>query len=203
MWHFSRIVGTGLLVAFSSGAAADDKAAGHLHPLPQELLADPVELNCGSVIDEWRGSKIEQERVNALCTLAADAFHGFALREGYEIPIGYQFSYRLSFLPSGTGYRNLHDTTWRFNHRSGSDGRTGFTLLNDKRAFILSDTEDPDFEVTVVHELFHAMSFESGFVYSHRPSPERDIPRRRTLRWKLHKNELLAREFTDMLGLGR
>jgi len=179
-----------LTLLFLANTAQADASSANL-PLASELLANPVRLKCGAVIREWRGSQINSDRVNRICSTAKLAFKPFVRELGYS-PNNKPFRFSMSFIPYGRNYRDLNDVDYRFAGRNLGTQVTGYTVHDDRYLFNLSDVNDRDFDVSLGHELFHAMSYHYGVFHQHKGS-ESDID---------ETEERLARKFTKRL-MGR
>jgi hypothetical protein len=70
---------------------------------------------------------------------------------------------------------------------------TGYTSFHFRYTFVMGDTNHENFDVSVVHELWHAMSWYYGIFQRH-PGNESQ---------RLIRDEKLAVGFTEWLGLGR
>ena len=132
---------------------------GHTHPFQRELLENPITLKCGAVIREWRGSPINKEKVEKLCTFTKVRFFPFMKSKGFNVNESVPFTYSLSFIPNSSQYRDLNDSEYRFSGRSTRFKISGYTLNDVRYAFNLSNTYNHQFNVSLVHELFHALSF--------------------------------------------
>ncbi len=150
------------ILLFSSTANADSKIWGHTDPLPEEMLANPIHLECGAEIKEWRGSPVDSQTVNSLCTFTKNRFYSFYEAKGISIKNPAPFRYSLSFIPVTSRYRDLNDSQYRFAGRTTSFKISGYTLNDVRYVFNISNTYDPQFNVSLVHELFHALSFHHG-----------------------------------------
>lgn len=161
-----------LLIAFP--AVADDKVYGHMAPLNSEKLPQTISLDCGARIVEWQGKvdKAAVAKMNKLCDIAVANFEPFlrsrSLDKKHHFPF---FAYEISLLIRGNDYRQLNDYTYRFNGRNSIQkliAYYGWTA--DHNVFIMNDTNHPEFDITFVHELFHAQSFFYGLYYTHHES---------------------------------
>ena len=177
------LIGLALLVIPVTAQA--DKMVGYIKPLPEELLANPIYLSCGATIREWRGSRIDIEYVDQLCSLALNSFRPFVENEGWSVPEKGPFSFDVALLPDTTAYRGLNDTRWRFAYRATQNEVWGYTSHTNSYIFITSDTKSPEFASTFVHELFHAMSLYFG-LFETFPG---------TMNQQFEQDEILARKF--------
>jgi hypothetical protein len=178
----------------SAGAWAEDgRVAGHMRPLPAELLAQPLKLDCGLTVMEWRGAVPNTDRAARLCRLATRNFLPFIASKGLEREHGRAFEWKAALLPDGTCYRCLNDERWRFSRRAARGNLTGYTSFTNRYSFLLADPSHGEFDVTLVHELFHAQSFFYGLFDRHADNDED----------RVRIDERLAAEFTESLGLGR
>lgn len=168
---------------------------GPMTPLQEERLSPPLELPCGLVITEWRGGASDaaaQRHVATLCRLARSHFGRYIRRAGYHRTHHRPFHYRAALLPTGVEYRALNDTTWRFRGRTDPTLIWGTVVQDLGYMFLVGDTTEESFDVTFLHELFHAMSFFYGVVDQHGG----------TLEERKDAEERLARGFTRDLGHG-
>src|SRR5689334_5627493 len=106
---------TSILLISSISFAADTKEVGHMIPLPEELLNSPIQLDCGAIIMEWRGSKINRSLPNKLCSFTKEKFFLFINEQNhnYEL-IDVPFFYDISLIPGDDNYRSLNDEAYRF-----------------------------------------------------------------------------------------
>lgn len=151
-------------------------------PYYYETLPSSIHLKCGATIKEWRGSSLESQdikRVEKACLLATLNFREFVKHKGYDVSDSV-FYYNLSFIPD-YGYRSL-------NSRFGGN-ITGYTVHEGRYIFNISDTDDSEFFVSLLHEFFHALSFHYGVFDQHSGNKSQ----------KISKDESLAQEFTKKL----
>ena len=174
-------------------AGADEFIAGHRMPLPSERLSQAAQLKCGLTITEWRGSRPNFERVARLCDLATNRYQAFILRHGAYALKNIPFRFKAAFMPGNNEYRSLNDRRYRFEGRVQSNALTGYTVIEDEYIYATSRVSRWDFDVNVVHELFHAQSIFFGAMDQH-PGRNRDE--------RLNRDEELAVKFTRELGLG-
>lgn len=188
----SRLFSIILSVLFITNVALADRMVGHPTPLQNELLRNPVTLDCGAVVREVRGSSQNYAQLNDMCTHAYSNFFQYIKAKGLRVSHYNTFDWNISFLPEATCYRCLNDEKFRFNNRFVGGAVIGYTSRNDHWAFITS-ARDSEFMVTFVHEMFHSMSMFYG-VYDNHPGS-----------WaqKTNADEKLAAEFTEWLGYGR
>jgi hypothetical protein len=179
------------LITISLTAEADTRIAGHMEPLDHELLSPEIRLDCGVVVRERQGKPVSVEALNNMCTYALRNFPKFVeekkLRTNRNTGA---FSWSLSILPESHCYRCLNDVKYRFRYRMIKADVIGYTEKNARYSFILNDESDKVYNVTFVHEMFHAMSMFYG-VYDNHPG-----------NWgqKTERDERLAKEFTNWLG---
>lgn len=176
-------------------AIADSKVVGHMEPLPHELLVNPIKLQCGLVIREWRGtipSLTEIKKLNLLCDVAKKAFVPFLAQHDIKPQHNKPFVWNLSIIPDGRCYRCMHDLHYRFKQRSIRSELWGYTGLFEEYIFTVSNTSMRYYNVIFTHELFHAFSMYYGVYTSHHPFDNRI---------RSAKDEKLAVGFTQYLGL--
>ena len=170
MKHLKTFVTIIICIFLTNIAVADSKIHGHMKPLDSERLKHPMRLDCGATVYEWRGSTPDKARVNKLCTLAVNNFYSFIKEQGdYNIRNG-RFNYAVSIIPIGKEYRSLNDRKYRFDVRVVNYPVTGYTVLEEKTLFNMASTNRSDFNVSFVHELFHALSHHHEVFYQH-PDP--------------------------------
>jgi len=173
----------------------DYKVKGHPKPLENELLKDPIGLSCGVTINEYRGFDYDKKtikKINNLCTKTLAAFSIFMDKKGFCSKIDNKnFSWYFSFIPIGTNYRDLNDTVWRFYNRDFKFV-SGYTEIYSNYSWIISDPNNKLFDLTIAHELFHALSYSNN-CYDTYPVE--------TFEEKLFYDEGLAKEFTRFLEL--
>ena len=174
-------------------ATADARISGHMTPLADERLTQPISLSCGVTIYEWRGGKIDQPRVDKLCRMATSYFFPYLETQGIEPQHRNSFSWSMALIPQGKCYRCMNDLQYRFKNRPIRIYLAGYTSFTISWLFMVGGDRHPDFNVTMVHELFHAMSEHYG-VFAGHPGSEVD---------KVIADEKLAVGFTEWLGLGR
>ena len=182
-----------LAILITSSAFADERIVGYMPPLPEEMLTDPITLDCGLTINEVRGGSLDVPRLNSMCMHAYDNFFKFIETKGLKTNHNNPFVWNISFLPEATCYRCLNDEKYRFKYRYVHGAVIGYTDKNQQYIFMFVDNKDREFKTTYVHELFHAMSMYYG-VYDNHPGG-----------WstKTAADEKLARGFTEWLGYGR
>jgi hypothetical protein len=163
---------------------------GHILPLKHERLSTPHKSSCGLITYEWRGSSPSFDLVDKFCLLAKNKFPAFVKSKGYEVR-NKDFRYYASFIPYDFEPRNLNDLKFRFKYRN--QVVSGFTYIKERWMFLLSDYKHKEFKVTLVHEMYHALSdfHEVSLQYNG------------SLKEKLERDEYLAQEFTQSLGLGK
>lgn len=176
-----------------TASAQEKKVYGHPLPLPTEQLKQPIKLNCGMTIKEWNRNKINIEHTEELCSLAHSEFFPFLEKKGIKIKNSAPFNWNISFLPNTTAYRGLNDMQYRFAYRSVRFLVWGYTDRDWSWTFSVDDSEHQEFDVTFVHETFHAMSMWYGVFDSHG----------KTFNERAIADEKLACEFTESLGFGR
>ena len=170
---------------------ADHRVPGHMPPFPKEELASPIKLQCGATIHEWRGTTTDRAKAERLCSLALKNFVPYLKTQDLEPKHSAPFAWPIAMMPDGKCYRCMNDTKWRFIHRPYKGYVTGYTSYTQNWMFMLGSPSHKDFDVTMVHELFHAMSDYYGIVDGY--------PTNR----QISDNERMAVEFTLYLGLGR
>jgi hypothetical protein len=189
---FRRFILLFAIILTASTALADQRILGHMTPLPNEFLADPVTLDCGITVQEARGITLDYPRLNSLCTHAYANFFKFIDAKGLKTSHRASFKWNASFLPEKPCYRCLNDEAYRFKYRHVHGNLIGYTDKDVGYAF-MSSVRDAQFNTTFVHELFHSMSMYYG-VYDNHPG-----------NWaaKTAADEVLAQDFTEWLGYGR
>jgi hypothetical protein len=191
---FLNIISTVAMIAsIAATALADQPVKGHPKPLPEEMLVEPIHLNCGATIYEWRGSYGRDiGKLNALCDMTHQKFMEFVRMKGLKIKTFKRFTFPISLLSEGEHYRDLNDLRYRFNVRAtnGQGKVWGWTSKTEMWSFMLGETSSIEFDITFVHELFHCMSMHYGIFEQH-PAGRRP-----------EYDERLAREFTTWLGMG-
>jgi hypothetical protein len=181
-----------LSIVLYTNVALADKVVRHPTPFQNELLENPVVLDCGLTIREVRGSSINYAQLNSMCTHAYSNFFEYINAKGLRASHHNPFVWNASFLPEDTCYRCLNDERYRFNNRFISGKVIGYTSRNDQYAFITS-IQDSEFSITFVHEIFHSMSMYYGVYDNHSGSWSQ----------KTKTDEKLASEFTEWLGYGK
>lgn|SRR5574343_490277 len=192
------------------------KIVGHMDPLPEEMLPNPIIMaTCPLTISEWRADfgrdsatgftannlKIFEET----CHQAVEAFPKFIKRENIKIDLSGTVYFSVSLMPflqdkGGFDYRNLNDADFRFAERVKHytpDGRLytilGYTQHFPRNIYLRNDVSDKNgrpnkqFQETLSHEIFHAMSFHYGLFASYDGD-------------KNAKDEKLAKKFSQYLG---
>jgi hypothetical protein len=197
---FRKLVIGVLLLA--STASADDKIVGHMTPLPDELLQQPITLSCGVTIREWRGgiqpSAGNIKFLNALCDKAMASFKPFLATRGLQAPRSGQLVWNWSLMPDGLCggtsteatccYRCMNDIRYRFANRFVRYEVWGYTGYNQQYSFTVS--RSPILNKIFTHEMFHAMSMYYGLYDSH-PGSWDD---------QTQADEVLAQAFTRYMG---
>lgn len=168
-----------------------NKIIGHPTPFQSEMI-NPIELNCGLVIREIQNTNQDYTILNKMCTSAYVNFFKYIKLKNLKVNNLKHFNWNISFLNESTCYRCLNDEKYRFKNRFISGEVIGYTSKNDHWIFITS-TNDSEFNVTFMHELFHSMSMFYGIYDNHHGSWVR----------KTEIDEILAQEFTEWLGYGR
>jgi hypothetical protein len=182
-----------VLTLISTSLVAENRRVGHMKPYASETLAQPMRLGCGVTVFEWRGGGIDRAKVESLCLLATSNFDDFLAKVGIRKLHDKRFDWSLSLSPWGNCYRCINDLEWRFRYRAARFWVTGYTSFNFRYTFMMGNTGHPNFNVTVAHELFHAMSYYYGVFEQHRGNRAQ----------KIIADEKLAVGFTKWLGLGR
>jgi hypothetical protein len=149
-----------------------------MKPFKHEIK-DPIYLKCGVTIWE-NNSTVTKKHLNDLCNLANKNFKPF-VSKFFKVKHNKSFHWDVSLLKPGSYYRCMNDLNYRFFERSQVLMK-GYTSFNKRWTFI-DGTDDVEFDVTFVHEMFHAMSIFYGTWSS--------------------RDEELAQKFTEFLGLGR
>lgn len=191
---FRRFFALVLSILLVAGVAfSDQRIVGHMTPLPEEKLENPITLDCGIIVQEVRGNSADYATLNSMCTHAYTNFWKFVDAKDLQTNHRARFIWNVSFLPDDTCYRCLNDEQYRFRYRHVKGRLVGYTDRDQRYAFVLSNNRDREFNVTFVHELFHAMSMYYG-IYDNHPG-----------NWsqKTAADERLAVEFTEWLGYGR
>jgi hypothetical protein len=170
---------------------ADHRVVGHMPPFPKERLASPMHLKCGLTIHEWRGTNIDRARAEKICALAIKNFVPFLKTKGLKPDHDEPFEWPAALMPDGACYRCMNDVKYRFYVRPYKGYATGYTSYTQNWMFMVGNSKRGDFDVTLAHELFHAMSDHYG-ILDHYPTQE-----------QVEENEVLAVQFTQHLGLGR
>ncbi len=182
------------IILITGTALADEpRVVGHPKPFPNELLAEPIRLNCGAIIYEWRGSyDHDVTKLNELCDFTLTKFLEFASIKNLKITNKNPFTFAFSLLSEGRYYRDLNDLRYRFAIRAtnGQGLVWGWTSRNEYWSFILGEPSHIEFNITFVHELFHCMSMHYG-IFAQHPFGQRP-----------EYDERLAREFTEWIGMG-
>jgi hypothetical protein len=144
---------------------------GHIAPLPNELLSQPIILNdCPGVkIIEWTGSPNKPNTtpnektidvLNKVCKQSQKMFVNFVSSYNLKVDTSLEFRYTVSILPwnafdaagkvwgpgDGDDYRALQDTKWRFNTRFQANDPIkeylGWTERSLHHLFVLNDVLD-------------------------------------------------------------
>lgn len=179
-----------IVLFFSPTIKADSYIVGHMIPFESEKLENPINLDCGLTIYEWR-RKGDSEDLNRYCSLALNNFAPF-IKKHKGIDVTPQLNFGLSLLRDSRKYRELNDLKYRFFDRQQQVEVWGYTSYDDKYIFITNDTSMPEFKKIFVHEVFHGLSMASNIFDSH-PGDKYE---------KYKADEKLARKFTRELGLG-
>jgi len=189
---FRRFIILFAILLVASTAFGDQYIVGHMPPLPNEFLSNPVTLDCGVTIQEVRGVSLDYAHLNSLCIHAYSNFFKFVEAKGLKTSHRKSLRWNASFLPERPCYRCLNDETYRFRYRHVHGNLIGYTDKDIEYAF-MSSVRDHQFSTTFVHELFHSMSMYYG-VYNNHPG-----------NWtaKTAADEVLAQDFTEWLGYGR
>jgi len=148
-------------VGAAGDSTRDKRVVGHMPPLPEERLAEPIEFKCGFVVHEWRGSprgEREVAHVEELCALALERLDPYLARHGLRRQHDRDFTYDVAFLPDSREYRALNDINFRFYYRRTTYVITGYTSFTNHFLYMTGDQNDLEFDVTLLHEQFHAMS---------------------------------------------
>jgi hypothetical protein len=172
------------------------KVKGHIKPFKEELLQNPITLDCGVVIVEnieyYNGQLVSRElsdkdikTLNAVCSKVINNYNQFISSHQMGQPKSTErFHWEASLLPATKDYRCLNDTTYRFYYRKLDKGNVivdGYTDSNQWRTFSLSNRYSKFFKTVFAHEVFHALNYFYAVV----------------------DTEALAEEFTAQLGYGK
>lgn len=199
----SRVVFV-LLFFVSSVAAADSRIVGHMLPLEEERLQDPIILpHCPGVrVIEWRAtvgqddtgqSEAATNELDELCSLAVNSFHAFLVKQRIapRRPLN-GFHEDICLMPAdiynhGTQYRNLNDNKYRFASRKHKEIRYiwGYSDQDSSTVFLRNDVLTSDgreirFSNTFTHELYHAMALYTGIYYTTGEDSDEDLANRFT-----------------------
>lgn len=184
------------------------ESASQMTPLSSELLNQPIVLTkeCSKVtITEWRSkTKSNQEQVNLdqICQSAVKNFSGFVKKKKIILNTSKTFIQNISIIPVDTEKRNLNDTLFRFSTRTMELDEDedvipilGYHQRATQYIYIYnqirkSGNVSSRFKTVFSHELFHGMSSFYGWYGLH--TGNKDL-----------KEEQLAEEFTEYLGLGK
>lgn len=180
-------------ILFSTNSLAEQKTIGHSEPLPQEQLSSPIRLSCGILISEISNADLNYKTLNKLCSFSVEKFFIFIHNKKLQPHHNSPFVWNISFLPEGSCYRCLNDQQYRFYNRYVAGNVIGYTDGNIHYIFMISNINDPEFNVTFVHEVFHAMSMFYG-IYNNHPGNYAN---------KSKIDDVLAEEFTSWLRLGK
>lgn len=171
-----------------SAAADEAQVVGHMTPLPSEELASPIILSgrCSAVVvREWEVDGPGSARTPAairlldrLCNRAVKAFPKFVERQGLEAKVTRhpRFSWNVALIPDGYGYRRMNDRKFRFLDRMPPGDLWAYTARDPRYVFLTNQVFERGarprhiWEVSWVHELFHAMSMNAGIFDSHSSS---------------------------------
>lgn len=123
-------------------------------PLPSEVLNTPIHLACGATLVESNGYE-DFEHVDELCSFTKEKFEEFFKLKDSRLTFG------ISLIPVGSKYRELNDLSFRFSSRQIKDQLIGYTSKTRHHVFSASNVGE-NFDVTLVHELFHALSMDNG-----------------------------------------
>jgi len=160
-------------------------SANRMQPLASERLNNPIELDCGIFIKEWRGGKKDIKLVNKLCSKSLDYYPAFLKKHNLKRKHTWIFRFSMALVPDGRCSRCMNDLDDRFVERPQQSILIGYTSANQRWTYLIGDTYHPEFKVTFVHELFHALNVFYGL-------------------WTpTEAEEDLAEAFTYDLGLGK
>jgi hypothetical protein len=182
-----------ILMLLTSLAIADQRIVGHMQPFQEERLDTPMTLNCGVTIYEWRGSGINRAHAEKLCQLAVDNFIPYLKTKRMEPAHDQPFRWSMALMPDGRCYRCMNDVQWRFAYRPVKQYVTGYTSFNQRWLYMFGNTGHREFDVTMVHELWHAQSYYYGIINQYPGDDDAKVAR----------DERMAVGFTMWLGLGR
>lgn len=210
MYKFLFIV---LLILLPFSVKAQEKVQGHIPPLQEELLPEPIYLQHGCSnysVTEWRGSAITVQATSAIKEICAKVyrnFYPFVILRGYSPGLSND-TWTISLLPFrgkvGRAYRNLNDRVFRFKARqkfcqqlycSANDSEVdllGYTSFTNKIIFIRNDVlldnkVNPSFQCDFAHEVFHSLSRSTG-VQSQQKN------------WKVDDEELASKFAEELYG---
>jgi hypothetical protein len=203
---------TSYLVSLSIFLVSDTIAfADPMPPTQTEKIHLTIPHCSQFTIIEWRGdpdfpkwttpNPQTLQVLEEVCYLALKTFPEFT---GYKIKKSFKFSLALmpfSLERSGQGKRNLNDIKNRFKYRNKSYNQgevvpiLGYTQHNQRIIYLRHDVlwldqPNPDFKITLIHEMFHALSYHHGLYASH-PGD------------KNQADEIQAQQFVDWLRLQR
>jgi hypothetical protein len=191
-----KYIYTTLIVLFTASHSFAQTRS--IFPLPHEVLDSPIVLECGLIIREFSGNKLDKRTINRLNKHCNIAHKYFFLYNHMEKP--YDFSWNISFIPEGTCHRCLNDRKDRFKDIFIKNNNIiGYTDLKAKYIFMYSKT-DRYWDLTFVHELFHAMSMYYD-IYDNYPCNQASPQEKYTC--KTEYDEYHAQQFTEILGYGR
>jgi hypothetical protein len=170
-------------------------------PLESEKLNNPIQLDCGLIIQEFESNKDFQftnkniNKLNYLCTKAFLYFKDFTRSNGIIInhnsnlvDFDAKFKWNLAFLKEGKCDRCLNDKVNRFSSVSLSIiDLVGYTNNNLQYFFMISDFNNPLFEKIFVHELYHSLTMFYGLDFNYNGNYYKT-------------DEIYAEKFTKQLG---
>ena len=160
---------------------------GPMNPLEKEKLSQPIYLKekCSKVsIIEWKPEASSPNNIetisilNEICNKAINNYKKTFIKFKLNSPL----LQSISILPKDSNYRSLNDSDFRFYFRSKSyqNGSVipiwGYHQRMANAIYIFNEIRtkekdkfitNPQFKETFSHELFHAMSQQSGLYNSH------------------------------------
>lgn len=190
---FRKLVISALLL-LASTAHADDKVVGHMTPLPDELLQQPITLSCGVTIREWHGDSRPSQgtikMMDGLCSKALENFKPFLKSKGLHAPRSGPLVWNWSLMRDGYCYRCMNDIKFRFAYRFVRQELWGYTGRDQEYSFTVSAVKMPLYRKIFTHEMFHAMSMYYGLYNQHSSNDY----------VKTDVDEKLAVDFTTYMG---
>jgi uncharacterized protein YggT (Ycf19 family) len=186
--YFISVLTFILICLFSTAASSSNSNIANMLPASHEKLKKPIRLNdlCKQVkIVEWRSTPGWKKSttltpkaitvVDKTCNLVVKRFYSFVISKKYN-PKHIIFKASLSFIPAdmdrdGAGFRNLNDIKNRFALRSMKYPLWGYYHRVLNWTWVRNDVFNDNLTINIgfirvlAHELFHALSSNTG-VYS-------------------------------------